>query len=394
MCPLLYLHALLYQQQVTHLFHHEFVLRINGLLWTWKANPGPQKEGNPTCRCTPDNPLQSSCPGPVLARAHHPGFPRAAKPRPRARRRGPEPRSRPAGSPCRPAGEPVPETRGRASPAGGAGREQRGRRWRREPARPPPPPAAELPPVSADCREEVAARVAAWAQPSPEPPPPAEHRPDPPSAMAGLVVSGAQVSVRVPPRTAPPAARASPPRPVPPPLRGAGWEPCRSIAASRPHVREFGVPSAARGARRYRAAHQPVTGRCCASAPGAWVQGVLVLFLSQLLQACQVQRARSWGFAGEHLCFHSDLQSEFRIWRSGGVWGLVALWCPKRITVSPVLSPPADPVGCGKKGMKLGFSQKMVCHWLECCPSGCYFALVSVSVWNSCKHTCDREASG
>lgn len=161
MCPVLYLHALLYQQQVTHLFHHEFVLRINGLLWTWKANPGPQKEGNPTCRCTPDNPLQSSCPGPVLARAHHPGFPRAAKPRPRARRRGPEPRSRPAGSPCRPAGEPVPETRGRASPAGGAGREQRGRRWRREPARPPPPPAAELPPVSADCREEVAARVAA-----------------------------------------------------------------------------------------------------------------------------------------------------------------------------------------------------------------------------------------
>lgn len=167
MCPLLYLHALLYQQQVTHLFHHEFVLRINGLLWTWKANPGPQKEGNPTCRCTPDNPLQSSCPGPVLARAHHPGFPRAAKPRPRARRRGPEPRSRPAGSPCRPAGEPVPETRGRASPAGGAGREQRGRRWRREPARPPPPPAAELPPVSADCREEVAARVAAWAPAQP-----------------------------------------------------------------------------------------------------------------------------------------------------------------------------------------------------------------------------------
>lgn len=289
----MYLHALLYQQQVTHLFHHEFVLRINGLLWTWKANPGPQKEGNPTCRCTPDNPLQSSCPGPVLARAHHPGFPRAAKPRPRARRRGPEPRSRPAGSPCRPAGEPVRRRAvGPHLPAGPAGsRGAAGGGGSRLGHRPLPRPSFR--PCQLTAARKWRRESRREPQPSPEPPPPAEHRPDPPSAMAGLVVSGAQVSVRVPPRTAPPAARASPPRPVPPPLRGAGWEPCRSIAASRPHVREFGVPSAARGARRYRAAHQPVTGRCCASAPGAWVQGVLVLFLSLLLQACQVQRARS-----------------------------------------------------------------------------------------------------
>ena len=66
-----------------------------------------------------------------------------------------------------------------------------------------------LPPASADCREEAAAR--APAQPRAAAVCGAPSRP--PSAMAGLVVSGAQVSVRVPPRTAPPAAGAFPPRP-------------------------------------------------------------------------------------------------------------------------------------------------------------------------------------
>lgn len=205
-------------------------------------------------------------------------------------------RSRVPGQPARPAAPRVSPSRRRAVgphlPAGPAGsRGAAGGGGSRLGHRPLPRPSFR--PCQLTAARKWRRESRREPQPSPEPPPPAEHRPDPPSAMAGLVVSGAQVSVRVPPRTAPPAARASPPRPVPPPLRGAGWEPCRSIAASRPHVREFGVPSAARGARRYRAAHQPVTGRCCASAPGAWVQGVLVLFLSLLLQACQVQRARS-----------------------------------------------------------------------------------------------------
>lgn len=59
-----------------------------------------------------------------------------------------------------------------------------------------------------------------------------------------------------------------PPAPLrlfPPSLRGVGccrWEPRGGIDASRPPVREFGAPSAARGARRDRAARRPGTGRC------------------------------------------------------------------------------------------------------------------------------------